>query len=280
VSFSTVLIRLNVLSLQNPIYLFLKKPVTMPSLSLVIWIPFPMVLYLSSARVFYSRFFLSVVTANKPQTESQAAFASPPPKERRYIPQPATSLWIKHHSGQVALGGFLANITPAYRIKKKVTNLMTGYLCSCLHELAGRFQSIVAHWPFDVSAWAFICPQSNTWVLPLRLSLRYHQPTGRFVCVFNLSHIPRESQMWWFVLIIFNKHTITTRLTFFPLHSNLERWLGSLILSRDVSSNTACSFVRSEQHCPDAPCVFVSVEVWSILGTQGNRKSVPSVKSY
>ena len=103
------------------------------------------VLYLPSAGVFYSRFFLSAVTANKPLTESQAAFASPSEEERWYIPQPATSLQIKRHSGQVALGGFLANITPAYRIKKKVTNLMTGYLCSCLHELAGRFQSIVAH---------------------------------------------------------------------------------------------------------------------------------------
>ena len=83
------------------------------------------VLYLPSAGVFYSRFFLSAITANKPLTESQAAFASPS-EERWYIPQPATSLRIKRHSGQVALGGFLANVTSTYRIKKKVTNLMTG----------------------------------------------------------------------------------------------------------------------------------------------------------
>ena len=50
----------------------------------------------------------------------------------------------------------------------------------------------------------------------------YRQPNlSVYACLngtFNFSHIPCESQMWWFVLIIFNKHTIT-RLTFFLLHS-------------------------------------------------------------
>ena len=38
----------------------------------------------------------------------------------------ATTLRIKRHSGHIARGGFLVNITYAYRIKKKVTSLTLG----------------------------------------------------------------------------------------------------------------------------------------------------------